>query len=48
MYKDAGLENGYELRQMAMENGVELRQKASQKLIDLFVNTGILEEAPDL
>ena len=48
MYKDAGLENGYELRQMAMDKGVELRQKASQKLIDLFVNTGMLEEAPDL
>ena len=48
MYKDAGLKNGYELRQLAMENGGELRQKASQKLIDLFVNNGILLEAPEL
>ena len=48
MYKDAGLENGYELRQMAMQNCVELRQKASKTLVDLFVNTGILQEAPKI
>lgn len=46
MYKDAGLDNGYELRQLAFESGRQLREKASAKLVQLFLDTGILETAP--
>ena len=48
MYKDAGLENGYELRQLAFENGRNVRAEASAKLIGLFLDTGILDQAPNL
>lgn len=48
MYKDAGLDDGYELRKLAMENCVALRQEASKKLVERFVETGILESAPEL
>lgn len=48
MYKDAGLDNGYELRQLAFENSRDLREKASAKLVKLFLDTGILETAPEL
>lgn len=48
MYKDAGLNDGYELRQLAMENCRDLRKAASEKLVGLFVKTGVLEEAPEL
>jgi hypothetical protein len=48
MYKDAGLDNGYELRQLAFDHGRELRKTASAKLIGLFLETGILEQAPEL
>jgi len=48
MYKDAGLDNGYELRQLAFERGGELRQKASERLVNLFLDTGMLAEAPAL
>lgn len=47
MYRDAGLANGYELRQLAMENGKGLRRKASEKLVGLFLNTGMLEQEPE-
>ena len=48
MYKDAGLADGYELRQMALEHGREHRRKASEVLVNLFLKCGILEEAPEL
>ncbi len=48
MYKDAGLEDGYNLRQVAWENGRPLREKASERLVDLFLENGMLESAPEL
>ena len=48
MYKDAGLEDGYGLRQLALEHGGPHRQKASKLLTDLLVDNGILEETPEL
>ncbi len=48
MYKDAGLEDGYGLRQLALEHGKAHRQKASEVLINLLVENGILEEVPEL
>lgn len=43
MYKDAGSEDGFELRQTAMENGVGVRLEVSQRLIDLFIYPCILQ-----
>ena len=48
MYKDAGLEDGYSLRQLALEQGGPHRQKASELLTNLFVEGGLLEEVPAL
>ncbi len=48
MYKDAGLEDGYGLRQLALEHGKAHRQKASELLVNLLVDNGILEEVPEL
>ena len=48
MYKDAGLEDGYGLRQLALEHGKAHRQKASEVLVNLLVENGILEEVPEL
>ncbi len=46
MYKDAGLQDGYELRQVAMAASSIHRNKASEQLVNLFVSSGMLEEAP--
>lgn len=48
MYTDAGLDNGYELRQLAIENARETRIKASERLVNLFLEAGILERPPEL
>jgi hypothetical protein len=48
MYRDAGLENGYDLRKLAMENSRDLRRKASERLVSLFLETGILDVEPEL
>jgi len=50
MYRDAGLENGYEIRQMAMAHPVcrEFRERASAKLVKYFLKHGFLDEAPAL
>jgi hypothetical protein len=50
MYKDAGLDNPYDVRKRAMAHPAQaqLRQKASQKLVNLFLKTGLLTEAPAL
>ncbi|MCR9258162.1 MAG: diiron oxygenase [Pseudomonadaceae bacterium] len=48
MYKDAGLEDGYNLRQMALEHGRAHREKASEVLVNLLVENQILEHAPEL
>ena len=47
MYKDAGLEDGYELRQPGFECAGETRRKESEKLVNLFLDTGMLETAPE-
>lgn len=46
MYKDAGLNDGYELRQVAMAASSDHRNKASELLVSLFLSSGMLEEAP--
>lgn len=48
MYKDAGLEDGYGLRQLALEHGRAHREKASAVLVNLLVENQILEQAPEL
>ena len=50
MYRDAGLADSYELRQMAMAHpaGVELRKRASAKVVNYFIKTGLLAEEPSL
>lgn len=50
MYKDAGLENGYELRTMALDHAVcrAQREKASKKLVNYFLRNGMLAEQPVL
>ena len=50
MYRDAGLADGYELRQMAMAHpaSVAHRQRASAKLVNYFTQLGLLTEAPAL
>ncbi len=50
MYRDAGLDNGYELRQLAMTHPAcaAHRQRASAKLVGYFVETGLLAEEPSL
>ncbi|MBC7991843.1 MAG: diiron oxygenase [Rhizobacter sp.] len=50
MYRDAGLADSYELRQMAMSHpaGAELRKKASAKVVNYFIKTGLLAEEPSL
>jgi len=50
MYKDAGLPDGYELRQVALTHPVcvEQRKKASAKIVAYFIKTGLLAEEPAL
>ena len=50
MYKDAGLPDGYKIRQMAMQHPVcrESRKRISSNLVNFFLETEILVEAPEL
>ena len=50
MYKDAGLPDGYALRQMALSHPAcaAHRKRASDKLVRYFVDHGLLAEAPVL
>ncbi len=50
MYRDAGLDDGYELRQLAMTHPAcaAQRQRASAKLVSYFIKTGLLAEEPAL
>ncbi len=50
MYKDAGLADPYEVRQLAMKDPVcaAQRQKVSEKLVNYFVKHGLLAEVPTL
>lgn len=50
MYTDAGLPDGYAIRQMALAapSSAEHRKKASAKLVQLFLDVGLLVEEPQL
>jgi hypothetical protein len=50
MYKDAGLPDAYKVRTMAMAHPVcaESRKRISTDLVNYFLETGILTEAPQL
>jgi hypothetical protein len=50
MYRDAGLADSYEVRQMAMAHPAcaAHRQRAAAKLTSYFVKTGLLSEEPSL
>ncbi|HET7794902.1 MAG TPA: diiron oxygenase [Rhizobacter sp.] len=50
MYRDAGLADAYDLRQLAMSHPVcaEARRKASAKVVNYFIKTGLLAEEPSL
>jgi len=48
MYKDAGIDDAYNVRKMAMAHPVcvEARTRASAKLVDYFLNAGLLSSRP--
>jgi hypothetical protein len=50
VYKDAGIDDGYGVRQMALKHPVcrAFRENASDKLITYFLTNGMLSEAPEL
>ena len=50
MYRDAGLPDGYAVRQAALASPVcrASRERASRKLLDVFLDTGVLLEDPGL
>jgi len=50
MYRDAGLADGYELRQMALSHPAAAahRQRASAKIVTYFIQNGLLAEEPRL
>ncbi len=50
MYRDAGLADSYEVRQIAMTHPAcaAHREKASARLVSYFIKTGLLVEAPSL
>ncbi len=50
VYRDAGLENSYELRQMALKDPIcrRFREESSKKLVKFFVENGFLKDAPVL
>ena len=50
VYKDAGLENPYQVRQMALKSPVcrEFRQRASARLVKFFLKHGFLSKEPVL
>ncbi len=50
MYRDAGIENGYEVRKMALANSTcrAMRTEVSSKVVKFFVDNGFLAQAPNL
>lgn len=50
MYRDAGLSDAYDLRQVALAHPAcaAFRSQASEKLVRYFIKTGLLTEAPAL
>ena len=49
VYRDAGLADSYEIRQAALAHPacIAHRQRAAAKVVDYFVRTGMLAEAPE-
>lgn len=50
VYKDAGIEDGYGVRQMALDHPTcrEFRNRTTSKLLEYLVDAGILLEVPEL
>jgi len=50
VYKDAGIADGYGTRKMALAHPAceKFREEASRKLVDYFLETRLLSEAPEL
>ncbi len=50
VYKDAGLEDGYGIRKMALADPTcrAFRERVSKKVVDYFLDVGLLDEAPAL
>ena len=50
VYKDAGIPDGYKVRKMALEHEAcaAFREEASSKLVDYFLDIGLLSERPRL
>jgi hypothetical protein len=50
MYRDAGLEDSYALREASLASPIcrAHRERASRKLVDVFLKTGVLAEDPAL
>lgn len=50
VYKDAGIPDGYKVRKMALEHDAcrSFRERASAKLVDYFLEVGLLTERPVL
>ncbi len=50
VYRDAGIEDSYNVRKMALSHPAcrEMRQRVSQKVIDYFLETKLLPEAPPI
>ena len=50
VYRDAGLENAYGVREMALASSTcrEMRTGVSSKIVNFFLDNGLLAEAPEL
>ncbi len=50
VYKDAGVEDAYGVRKMALAHPAcrEMRERVSKKVVDYFVDVNLLDEAPAL
>jgi len=50
VYRDAGIDNAYQVRLDAMSNPTQkaFRESASSKLVKFFLKNGFLKEAPVL
>jgi hypothetical protein len=50
MYRDAGLTDDYQVRQMALAHPacLEHRKRVSNKIVTYFIKTGLLTEEPQL
>ncbi|MFT5443117.1 MAG: hypothetical protein ACI8W3_002163 [Myxococcota bacterium] len=50
VYKDAGINDGYGVRKMALGNATcrEMRERVSKKVVDYFLEVGLLDQVPAL